>query len=338
MTTTTEQIARRGSAAARGLTLERYVETMMPRYGSNSVKRWTRRGHYALEREDLLSEVALVLTEVWNKYSCIKPELELRKMGTGAIFKHISNVYHHTQAFGTKDARLVYLGSDEDQASPSVCPIERYQVKRYGKVESQLDSLVVREDLERTPVSDFRGTSANAVKKIFSDVVRAVRDDDGYSLIEAARKLNYTRDGGIRMNGGVTTGPQEPDTDTGQFTEEPPKEAPVAHEHVADMLEANEVLAKVAKVAKAKPAGKRAKLPGKRRVAATEAAERVGTFKKGQHVKYAGGGRAANLKAGTAMVVLGTITNRGRRYLRLSCGPKGSERQVVMSAARVSKV
>ena len=334
MTTTDVQIARRGSAAARGLTLERYVETMMPRYGSNSVKRWTRRGHYALEREDLLSEAALVLTEIWNKYAHVKPEGELRRMGTRGFFNHIGNLFHHTRAYGAKDAHIVYPDartSDEGfgYRGRGADPVDVAFLKRHGRVEPQLESLVAREDLERLPVPDFRGPSADAVRKIFSAACRAVREDDGYSLVEAAEKLNYNQRGEVRMNGGATvTGPQEPDVQ---------REAALADIESAKAVVAKaKTAAKVARAPESEKAqtGKAAKA-GAARASAADAEARAASFKKGQRVKYKGGGRTS-LKAGAAMTVLGSVKSKGRMYLR--CRTVVDGQNVTLSGELVSKV
>jgi hypothetical protein len=283
-----------------------------------------------MEREDLVNEAAVALTEVWNKYAHLKPEGEVRRMGTRAIYFHVGNLYHHLRASGAKDVTMIY---PEQYAAEgrAVCPIERHQVRRHGHVEPQLESLVAREDLERLPMPDFRGPSADAVRKIFSDVARAIREDDGYSLVEAAGKLNYNQRGEVRMNGGATvTGPQEPDVQ---------REAALADIESAKVVVAKaKIAAKVVSAPKTELTGKHAKLPGKRQVAAAEAAERVASFKKGQRVKYKGGGRAPGLKAGTVMTVLGSVKSKGRMYLRLSCGPEGSKRLVGMSGALVSKV
>jgi hypothetical protein len=305
------------SAAECGLTLERYIETMMPHYGNNTLLRSTRQGHHTMEREDLVQEAAYALTEVWNKYAHLKPEGELRRMGTRAIYFHVGNLYHHLRAFGAADVTMVYPEQRlaEDRGA---CPIERHQVKHDGRVEPQLESLIARENIETLAMPDFRGPSADAVRKIFSDVARAVRDDDGYSLVEAARKLNYNQRGGIKMNGGAV-GPESP-YDEQDVTLETLEE--VAEPEVKKAKK-NAVPTKVAKAA---------------RVSVDAAAARVATFKPGQRVKYKGGGRAPNLKAGEVMTVLGSVKSKGRMYLRLSVGPAGSKRLVGMSAALVSKI
>lgn len=311
-----KKIAQPGSAVAGGLTLPRYIETMMPQYGNNSIKRWTRRGHYALEREDLVGEAALVLVEIWNKYAHVKPENELRRMGTRGFFNHIGNVFHRCRAFGAGDAKMVY--SDAPAAEDGAAarhPADAVMLRRGGgRAEPQLDSLIARESAETLAVPDFRGPSAAAVRKIFSDVVRAIKEDDGYSLVDAAGKLNYNQRGEVRMNNAAAGGPESPDTERTEVIDKP---ATVERKPKAP-----------AKVAKAK-AEKKAD-----RMTREESDARVGMFKAGQRVKYKGGGRTA-IKAGTAMTVLGSVKSKGRLYVRCRTA---DETNVTLSSALVSKI
>ena len=329
-------IATRGSAAATGLTMERYIETMMPQYGSNSVKRWTRRGHYALEREDLMSEAALVLSEIWNKYAHLKPEGELRRMGTRGFFNHIGNVFHRCRAYGAGDAKIVYADAltTDDGFGYQRHPADAAALRRGGSREPQLDSLIMREELETAAAPDFRGASADAVRKIFSDVCRAVREDDGYSLVEAAEKLNYNQRGEVRMIGAVTGGgPMSPEVEMAEAQEVRAGVLTVGGKSRAvevTTVEDGVHVTRGKKVAKAPKAEKSDKKPKATR---EESDARVGTFKKGQRVKYKGGGRTA-LKAGTQMVVLGSVKSKGRLYVRLQAG----DQAVTLSSALVSKI
>jgi hypothetical protein len=327
-----KKIARLKNAASM-TTAEKYIASMMPQYGSNSVKRWTRRGHFALEREDLLAEVPVALMEVWNMYAAKKSVREIQLIGTRAIHNHVGNVFHHVRSRGAKDA--VFISSDVmEGAGPERFGyggrvnshiVDHAMIEKYGKVEPQLERLIAREEIAAIASFDLYGDNlmvpplhGAVVEKTFRDVQKALRDDDGYLLMRAAEQLTYYKNGRVIMTNG--SGPESPDVEV--------KKAEVKKAEVkkAEVKKAEVKKAEVLAVKKASG------LP-----TPEETKARAASFTKGQKVTYRGGGRLADLKTGAALVVIGSVMSKGRAYVRASCGA-GGERKVTVSGELLSKL
>lgn len=151
------------------LTVEEFIESA---WAGPIVRRRSRpyRNHPILSCDDQMQEARLVLTQVWQRYSRVKPEGELRRIGTQAVIFHLESLWRMSQALsrggdgGAERTRLralkghapasvvcmLSLDANIEETGDVTLGLLSRDVRKLSTQPQALDSLVMREALDRT--------------------------------------------------------------------------------------------------------------------------------------------------------------------------------------------
>jgi hypothetical protein len=324
------------SHAKTTVSIEEYVESMLPWARPIAMRGARRRGdHPVLAGEDMLQEAKFVLVQVYQRYVGKVPEIEMRRIGTRAVRFHLANIWHATEAKSRKaivisiDGQTLELnGALNSDRLPYVVDVQHSAAVT---MPTSLDSVILREEMARADLSEDERRLLVDMMRVGDDrAVGELPSDQARKIFRRLRgKVQHVVDGAGYKYSRCTLsdggrGHEEKTMNTNRPIQKRPEEPDLS---VSTPLKAA--------VPAAVPAAKKSKAKSTV-MSASDTKKLSSSFKKGQHVTYAGGGRASWLKAGAVLLVKGVVESRGRAYVR--CFAIDAKKHVSLSSALLAPV